>query len=98
MRSDDAARAGLAEGDHVEIANERGAVRAWLKVSDVLHPGVVALPGKWWGEPAETSALANLLSGPAWAPHGQPAYNDVFVEVRQAVVPDLAPAARAPAV
>jgi assimilatory nitrate reductase catalytic subunit len=98
MRSDDAARAGLAEGDHVEIANERGAVRAWLKVSDVLHPGVVALPGKWWGEPAETSALANLLSGPAWAPHGQPAYNDVSVEVRQAVVPDLAPAARAPAV
>lgn len=97
MHPADAAQAGLADGDQVEIANERGALRAWLKVSDGLHRGVVDLPGKWWAEPTETSAVANLLSGPAWAPHGQPAYNDVFVEVRR-VAAGLEPAAGAPAV
>lgn len=88
MRPDDAARSGLADGDQVEIANDRATLRAWLKVSDVLHPGVVALPGKWWGDPSEASAVANLLTPGAWAPHGQPAYNDVFVEVRRPVVAD----------
>ena len=98
MRPDDAARAGLADGDQVEIANDRAELRAWLKVSDVLHPGVVALPGKWWGEAGETSAVANLPTPGAWAPHGQPAYNDVFVEVRPVVGADLEPGVRAPAV
>ena len=77
----DAAARGLADGDEVEIRNERGALRAWVRVTDTLHRGVVALPGKWWGVPAETSAVANVLTPPVWAPHGQPAYNDVFVEV-----------------
>ncbi len=34
------------------------------------------------GVPDETAAVANLLTPGAWAPHGQPAYNDVYVEVR----------------
>lgn len=90
MHPEDAARAGLVDSELVEVRNERGTVRAWLKVTDVLHPGVVALPGKWWGEPAETSAVANLLTASAWAPHGQPAYNDVFVEVGQVESPEPA--------
>lgn len=77
----DAGARGLADGDEVQVRNERGAVRAWVRVTDTLHPGVVALPGKWWGVPQERSAVANLLTPSAWAPHGQPAYNDVFVEV-----------------
>lgn len=92
MHPEDAAQAGLVDAEHVELWNERGRVHAWLKVTDVLHQGVVALAGKWWGEPADTSAVANLLTPSAWAPHGQPAYNDVFVEVRRAGSSEPAPA------
>ncbi len=90
MHPEDAARAGLTDADCVEVTNERGMVRAWLKVTEMLHPGVVALPGKWWGEPAETSAVANLLTASAWAPHGQPAYNDVFVQISKVESPEPA--------
>ncbi len=82
MHPADAAARELAEGDEAWVRNERGALRAWIRLTDAIHPGVVALPGKWWGVPEETSAVANLLTSPAWTPHGQPAYNDVFVEVR----------------
>ncbi len=77
----DAAARDLVEGQEVEVRNERGSLKAWVAVTDTVHQGVVALPGKWWGHPSETSAVANLLSPSAWAPHGQPAYNETFVEV-----------------
>lgn len=77
----DADARGLADGDEVDVRNDRGALRAWIRITDSLHPGVVALPGKWWGEPDSLAAVANLLTPSAWAPHGQPAYNDVFVEI-----------------
>jgi hypothetical protein len=47
-----------------------------VRVTDDIHAGVVALPGKWWGD-----AAANLLTPSSWTPGGQPAYNDTFVEV-----------------
>lgn len=77
----DAAARKLSEGQEVEVRNERGSVRAWITVTDSMHAGVVALPGKWWGTPREIGANANLLTASRWAPHGQPAYNDTFVEV-----------------
>jgi anaerobic selenocysteine-containing dehydrogenase len=78
----DARERGLVDGERVVITNDRGSIRAWLAVTDAICPTVVALPGKWWGHPEETSAVANVLSPSAWSPGGQPAYNDTFVYVR----------------
>lgn len=78
----DAAARELADGDEAWLGNEGGSLRAWIRVTEAIHPGVVALAGKWWSIPEETSAIANLLTPAAWTPHGQPTYNDVFIEVR----------------
>jgi anaerobic selenocysteine-containing dehydrogenase len=81
MNTADARRRGLAEGQEVLVRNDRGALRVWLNLTDDIHPGVVALPGKWWSLPEVTGAVANELTPSAWSPGGQPAYNDTFVEV-----------------
>jgi anaerobic selenocysteine-containing dehydrogenase len=62
MHPDDASRQSLSDGQRVAIRNARGVIHAWLRVTDRVRSGVVALPGKWWGEPMETGAVANLLS------------------------------------
>ena len=82
MNLADAAARGLHDGEAVRIANAQGAIQATLRVTDAVVTGVVALPGKWWG--ALDGAVANLLSPSAWSPGGQPAYNDIFVEVVRA--------------
>jgi anaerobic selenocysteine-containing dehydrogenase len=86
LHPDDAATRGLIDGDEVEIHNDRAALRAWIKITDAIHQGVAALPGKWWGSAKDSSAVTNLLTPGAWAPHGQPAYNDLFVGVRKPAV------------
>ena len=81
MNRSDATARGLIDGQAVRLHNERGEMTAWLHLTDDIHPGVVSIPGKWWGFPGETGALANRLTPSAWAPSGQPAYNDTFIEV-----------------
>ena len=83
----DAEARGLGDGDRVALRNERGELHAWLRVTTDVRPGVVALPGKWWRHPADTGAVANLLTRSAWSPGGQPAYNDTFVSVTAARAP-----------
>ena len=80
----DAAARGLADGDRVAVRAACGELHAWLRVTGDIRPGVVALPGKWWGHPAETGAVANVLTRSEWSPGGQPAYNDTFVQVTAA--------------
>jgi len=87
MCRSDAEKRGFIDGQHVRLHNDRGELTAWLQLTDGIVPGVVALPGKWWGVPAETGALANRLTPSAWAPGGQPAYNDTFVEVNVVIDP-----------
>lgn len=77
----DAEARGVVDGARVNVRNAQGHLHAWVRVTADVHRGVVVLPGKWWGFPEETSALANLLTPSAWTPGGQPAYNDTFVEV-----------------
>jgi anaerobic selenocysteine-containing dehydrogenase len=81
MAQADATARGLSDGQSVRVRNAQGAIPAMLRVTDAVAPGVVALPGKWWSLPEEDGAVANLLSPSAWSPGGQPAYNDIFVEV-----------------
>jgi anaerobic selenocysteine-containing dehydrogenase len=93
MAPADAALRGLRDGEAVRLRNAQGAVPATLRVSDAVLPGVVSLPGKWWSPPEEEGAVANLLSPSAWSPGGQPAYNDIFVEVVGTVAAAAAPEA-----
>jgi anaerobic selenocysteine-containing dehydrogenase len=90
MNVADAESRGLADGGRVTIRNAQGALVAWLRVGTSVRPGVVSLTGKWWSHPAETSAVANILTPSAWTAGGQPAYNDTFVDVEAAplAVPD----------
>jgi anaerobic selenocysteine-containing dehydrogenase len=83
----DAAARGLSDGDRVAIRSAGTELHAWLRVTGDIRAGVVALPGKWWGQPAETGAVVNLLTRSAWSPGGQPAYNDTFVQVEGAPEP-----------
>jgi anaerobic selenocysteine-containing dehydrogenase len=87
----DAEARSLADGDRVAISNDRAVLYAHVHVTDAVRPGVVVLPGKWWSEPAETAAVANLLTPSAWSPGGQPAYNDTYVLVSAATPVPVAP-------
>lgn len=87
LHPDDAAERNLVDGDRVQLNNDLAVVHAWARVTDEVRPGVAALTGKWWGVPAETAAVANLLSSSRWSPGGQPAYNDTWIAVT-AALPD----------
>ena len=82
MTPTDATARGLQDGEAVRISNAQGAIPATLRITDAVIAGVVSLPGKWWG--VLDGAVTNLLSPSAWSPGGQPAYNDIFVEVARA--------------
>ena len=84
MNPNDATSRGLSNGQQVALKNELGEIHAALQITDKVRPGVVALPGKWWSQPVETGAVANLLTPSAWSPGGQPAYNDTFATVKSA--------------
>lgn len=83
MGREDAMARGLSDGQEVEVRNGRGSLRARLAVGDGMHPGVVALPGKWWNRDvaAAPGRAVNDITAPAWSAAGQPAYNETFVEV-----------------
>jgi anaerobic selenocysteine-containing dehydrogenase len=92
MNSRDAAERNLADGQRIIIRNSQGTLRTDLIVTENIRPGTVSLPGKWWSsldngdaEGAENGdAVGNMLVPSAWSLTGQPAYNDVFVQVESA--------------
>jgi anaerobic selenocysteine-containing dehydrogenase len=96
MSVTDAESLGLVDAQEIEIGNERATLRASLRVTEDICPGVVALAGKWWGRAEDGSAVANLLTESAWSPGGQPAYNETFVEVAGVPAPERAPAQSVP--
>ncbi len=85
INPDDADVRGLSDGQQVVLKNDLGRVHSALHVTDSIRPGVVALAGKWWSLPAQSSALTNLLVDSTLSPGGQPAYNDTFVYVESAI-------------
>ncbi|WP_017590314.1 molybdopterin-dependent oxidoreductase [Nocardiopsis ganjiahuensis] len=52
MHPEDAARAGVVEGDVVRVSSPRGSCLAGLVVSDALRPGVVQLSTGAWYDPS----------------------------------------------
>jgi formate dehydrogenase len=49
MHPDDAASAGLADGDVARVTSKAGALDVPVRLTDELLPGVVALPHGWGG-------------------------------------------------
>ena len=81
MNQSDASTRGLVDGSTVMARNDRASLVAALQVTDKIRSGTIALEGKWWCHPSETAVVANRLAPDEWTDAGQPAYNDIFVDV-----------------
>ena len=85
IHPEDAAAAGLAEGDRVEIGNMRGEVVLHARLFDGIRRGVVIAEGVWPNSAHERGEGINVLSGAdASAPYGGAAVHDNKVWVRAA--------------
>ncbi|WES63687.1 molybdopterin-dependent oxidoreductase [Microbacter sp. GSS18] len=80
IHPDDAHARGIADGDRVEVVNERSAVRARAHVGSV-RKGVVSLPSGWARGSGGTSANALTPDGLSDAGGGGD-FHDAFVDVR----------------
>ncbi len=84
MNSQDAAMRNLADGERIIIRNGQGTLSTDLNISENIRPGTVSLTGKWWSMTDNGDAVGNFLVPAAWSPTGQPAFNDVLVQVERA--------------
>ena len=85
IHPEDAAAAGLAEGDRVEIGNMRGEVVLHARLFDGIRRGVVIAEGVWPNSAHERGEGINVLTGAdAPAPYGGAAVHDNKVWVRAA--------------
>ncbi|MBI2218296.1 MAG: molybdopterin-dependent oxidoreductase [Candidatus Rokubacteria bacterium] len=78
----EAERRGLADGDPVELVNDRGSVRFALQVSDEVAPGVALVPGQRPSRPSRASA--NVLCSDRLSDLGAGAtYQSTWLDVRR---------------
>lgn len=78
----DATARGIAEGDCVEVSNDRATLSLPARLSTRLRPGVVAIPFGWWRNDHPDGRVANSLTNDTlteWG--GGVAYGDTLVEV-----------------
>ncbi|MCC6438063.1 MAG: molybdopterin-dependent oxidoreductase [Acidimicrobiales bacterium] len=81
----DAAARGVAEGDEVIVANDRGRLRLRARLTGRVRPGVVAIPFGWWDHQHAGRYGANALTSDRLADAGGGiAFSDTLVEVRRA--------------
>lgn len=57
VHPDDAARAGVSDGQRVRLSSDAGAIEVQAEVSDEVRPGVVSLPHGWGHQPAPGAQL-----------------------------------------
>ncbi|WP_157015234.1 molybdopterin oxidoreductase family protein [Mesorhizobium xinjiangense] len=85
IHPDDAAQLGLADGERVEIGNERGEIVLHAKLFAGLKRGVVIAEGIWPNGAHERGEGINVLTGAdAPAPYGGAAFHDNHVWVKKA--------------
>lgn len=78
----DAASRGIADGDEVDVHNDRASIVAVARVSDVVAPGVVAVPMGHWPSLAENGLAVNAVNSTRYADIGRaPTFSDTAVEV-----------------
>jgi anaerobic selenocysteine-containing dehydrogenase len=85
MNPADAAGLGLAQGEVVQLGNERGRTRLHVRLFEGVKPGMLVSEGVWpssafldgWG-------INTLVGDDSVAPHGGVAFHDVSVWARRA--------------
>ncbi|MEM9714028.1 MAG: molybdopterin-dependent oxidoreductase [Actinomycetota bacterium] len=82
----DATSRGIADGDRVVVRNDRGSLTLTATVTDVVPPGVVAVPFGWWNRHSPDDRGVNALTNPATPADGRgsAAFHDTLVEVERA--------------
>ena len=85
VHPEDAAQAGIADGDRVEIGNRRGEIVLHASLFDGVRRGVVIAEGIWPNDAHERGEGINVLTGAdAPAPYGGAAFHDNKVWLRAA--------------
>jgi anaerobic selenocysteine-containing dehydrogenase len=84
MHADDAAARGIADGDEVEVFNDRGRYRCKAVVGARARGGVVNGLGVWWRKFGRNGTNVNELTHQRLTDIGRaPAFYDCLVEVRR---------------
>ena len=85
MHPDDAAAAGVGEGDIVTLGNQRGEVRIHVHLFEGIRRGVLVSEGIWPNADHLDGEGINVLTGSdPCAPYGGAAFHDNRVWVRPA--------------
>jgi len=86
IHPDDAAKAGISDGDAVTMGNRRGAVRLHARLFDGIRRGVVISEGLWPNDSfADGKGINTLTGADPVAPYGGAAFHDNRVWVRGSV-------------
>ncbi|RYB05615.1 molybdopterin-containing oxidoreductase family protein [Lichenibacterium ramalinae] len=84
IHPDDAAPLGIADGDAVELANARGAVRLHARLSEGLRRGVLIAESIWPNRAHADGRGINTLTGAdAPPPLGGAAFHDIHAAIRR---------------
>ena len=85
MHPRDAAERGIADGDMVQVFNDRGSYRLRARVNAKPRPGVVVAPSVWWKKYSPDGRNANELTSQRTTDLGQGAtFYDCRVQVARA--------------
>ena len=80
----DAAARGIAEGDRVEVRNDRGRASFVARVTDATRPGVVVVEGLWWHRFQPGARNVNVFTSDRVTDMGGgPAFHSNLVEVER---------------
>jgi anaerobic selenocysteine-containing dehydrogenase len=85
LHPSDARERGIAEGEWVEVFNDRGCFQAEAQVSDEIRPGVVMAPLGFWASNTPGGRSVNVVNSTRYADLGRaPTFSDTLVQVRRA--------------
>ena len=77
----------IAQGDLVDVYNDKGIIRLPAKVTERIMPGVVDIPQGAWYDPddkdVDRAGSANVLTSDEISPGGAVPYNTSLVQVEK---------------
>ena len=65
LHAHDAFARGIATGDRARVFNDRGSLTLTAEVTDVLQPGLAAIPFGWWNRSTPEGRAVNALTNPS---------------------------------
>ncbi|MFP3900981.1 MAG: molybdopterin-dependent oxidoreductase [Acidimicrobiia bacterium] len=82
VHPDDAATAGVSDGQRVAVSNDRGSFEAELRVTDEVRPGVAVAPMGWWATDHHDGTAAQATTSQRLTVLGEaPTFNDNRVAI-----------------